>query len=229
MATPAAIEALIKTEDGIKEIKKRLRPFLHLLASTSSDGANPSLSSATSIHVRAQAQAVVALSMGTLRYIGARLRGLDQGRKADDPLRQELNHMRKVLVEVEKLKSKNDEDCEATAKEKEKQEETIELKTKNIAMDLPKEEKSVTPATATTTFAAVADAIDTVVPIPGSRVGKVVAERLIRAALNDADSSKQQVKQSPQKRSRDIASDNAMGKLNDNKKQKANKKQRKRR
>lgn len=49
-----------------------------------------------------QASMAVALAMGTLRYMGARLRGLDRGRKPDDPLRQELNTMRKRMVALQK-------------------------------------------------------------------------------------------------------------------------------
>ena len=43
--------------------------------------------------------------MGTLRYMGARLRGFDQGRKKDDPLRMELDAIRAKLVELKKLKA----------------------------------------------------------------------------------------------------------------------------
>jgi hypothetical protein len=92
MATKEALEGLEKTGKALIEIRKQLKPFIVKLETAEGKAL-------------AQAQAVVALSMGTLRYMGARLRGLDQGRKPDDPLRQELNEMRRVLTEVEKMKN----------------------------------------------------------------------------------------------------------------------------
>jgi hypothetical protein len=89
MATKEALEGLKKTGEALQEIKKQLKPFVDRLDSAEGKGL-------------AQAQAAVALSLGTLRYMGARLRGLDQGR--NDALRQELNEMRRVLTAVEKLK-----------------------------------------------------------------------------------------------------------------------------
>eukprot|EP00956_Cyclotella_meneghiniana_P003153 scaffold3852_cov71-Cyclotella_meneghiniana.AAC.9 len=59
-------------------------------------------------HRRAEAQAAVSLAIGTLRYMGARLRGLDEGRKKDDPLRMELDKIRSKLVELKKLQATND-------------------------------------------------------------------------------------------------------------------------
>jgi hypothetical protein len=92
MATKEALEGLEKTGKALIEIRKQLKPFIAKLETAEGKAL-------------AQAQAVVALSVGTLRYMGARLRGLDQGRKSDDPLRKELNEMRRVLQEVEKMKN----------------------------------------------------------------------------------------------------------------------------
>lgn len=58
-------------------------------------------------HRRAEAQAAVALAVCTLRYMGGRLRGLDVGRKKDDPLRMELDKIRGVLVSLKKLESRD--------------------------------------------------------------------------------------------------------------------------
>mmetsp|Transcript_14258 Transcript_14258/g.21745 ORF Transcript_14258/g.21745 Transcript_14258/m.21745 type:complete len:142 (-) Transcript_14258:35-460(-) len=85
-----------KTQEAISMIKKELRPFVNQL---DSDDATK----------KAQAQAVVALSIGTLRYMGARLQGKDEGRKKDDPLRQELDQMRKVIVQIEKKRKAEEE------------------------------------------------------------------------------------------------------------------------
>ena len=48
------------------------------------------------------------VAIGTLRYMGARLRGFDQGRKKDDPLRVELDKIRAKLVELKKLDAANE-------------------------------------------------------------------------------------------------------------------------
>ena len=47
---------------------------------------------------RAKAETAIALAVGTLRYMGVRLRGLDMGRKKEDPLRVEVDRMRATLV-----------------------------------------------------------------------------------------------------------------------------------
>ena len=120
MATKDALEGLEKTKKALTEIKKQLKPFVDRLETAEGKAL-------------AQAQAAVALSVGTLRYMGARLRGLDQGRKADDPLRKELNEMRRVLTEVEKRKD-DDEHIGRSSKKKKSQKhegktETPEVKT----------------------------------------------------------------------------------------------------
>ena len=51
----------------------------------------------------AEAAAAAALAVGTLRYMGARLRGRDRGRKKGDPLRAELDRIRGLLVALRKL------------------------------------------------------------------------------------------------------------------------------
>ena len=122
MATKEALEGLKKTGDALQEIKKQLQPFIHKLE-TAAEG-----------KALAQAQAAVALSVGTLRYMGARLRGLDQGR--NDALRQELNEMRRVLTAVEKLKD----DTDVTKKKNERTAKAGEKKspTKRKAEDIGK-------------------------------------------------------------------------------------------
>ena len=90
MATPKALDALKKTKEALVGIKARLKPVVQRLKSGGFD------------ETTSQAQATVALSIGMMRYMGARLRGLDQGRKPDDPLRKELDNMRKVLAAIKK-------------------------------------------------------------------------------------------------------------------------------
>jgi len=114
------ITDLESTKDALAKIKKELRPFVRQL--DSDDAAK-----------KAQAQAVVALSVGTLRYMGARLQGKDEGRAKEDPLRQELdqmrNQMRKVIVQLEKKRKTTEEkDEQADKKVSNKDNDTSQLK-----------------------------------------------------------------------------------------------------
>ncbi|KAL9179739.1 hypothetical protein ACHAXT_007709 [Thalassiosira profunda] len=77
---------------------------------TTNDGSDAKTTKLTP-HRRAEAEAAVSLALGTLRYMGARLRGLDRGRKKGDPLRAELDKMRGLLVALRKVE-------EGTKKEK---------------------------------------------------------------------------------------------------------------
>jgi hypothetical protein len=89
MATPKAFDALKKTKQAIDDIKEKLELVVQRLNDDAFEQATT-----------AQAQATVSLSIGTMKYMGARLQGLDHGRTQDDPLRQELNQMRKVLAAI---------------------------------------------------------------------------------------------------------------------------------
>lgn len=100
MATPTALKALQDTQEALVEIRRKLQPLLTTLQQTDET---------SSADDRAVAQAGVALTMGTLRFMAQRLRGskgsLPNGQA--DPLRQELNRMRKLLVQVQKKASKS--------------------------------------------------------------------------------------------------------------------------
>ncbi|KAL7523492.1 hypothetical protein ACHAXR_000207, partial [Thalassiosira sp. AJA248-18] len=117
---------LLKDDDGIR----KQRPDQHAASSESatsktnnmsskkkrsrrdhdeseSNNKRPAKKSQLNPHRRAEAEAAVALAVGTLRYMGARLRGLDQGRKKGDPLRAELDKIRGMLVALRKLENDN--------------------------------------------------------------------------------------------------------------------------
>jgi len=138
MATEdSKLQPLHKTLYALKEIRSSLLPYLQLLldddkksadgkkeknnsanggenSSKSSINNKPSPKHQLSPHKRAEAEAAVALAIGTLRYMGARLKGLDRGRKKGDPLRKELDQIRGLLVSLRKIegeegkKMKND-------------------------------------------------------------------------------------------------------------------------
>jgi len=88
--TSKSLTAVEKSKDAVSVIKKRLIPVLQRLT-------DDTFGEATG-----RARASVALSIGMLRYMAARLRGLDQGRKPNDPLRKDLNNMKRVLANITK-------------------------------------------------------------------------------------------------------------------------------
>jgi len=92
MTTPKEMNALKNTNEAIAGIQKSIEPVLEKLSEGSFKTAE----------LTAEAKASVALSVGMMKYMGARLRGLDHGRNPDDPLRQELNNMKRVLAEIKK-------------------------------------------------------------------------------------------------------------------------------
>lgn len=109
------------TMKSLRKIKDSLAPFLDLLkrhnlqvkksSSLSSFPRSPhhnSRENQLNEHQVAEAQAAIALSIGTLRYMAARLKGLSMGQKKNDPLRMELDNMRKTLVAVQKLKKESE-------------------------------------------------------------------------------------------------------------------------
>jgi hypothetical protein len=102
MSTSKSLTALEKTKEAVSEITRRLKPVLERLQredAAATSGTEPTTSATAPA---GEAEATIALSIGMMRYMGARLRGLDQGRKPDDPLRIELNTMKRVLAEIKK-------------------------------------------------------------------------------------------------------------------------------
>ena len=90
MATTKSLKSLEKSKEAVLAIKEKLLPVLQKLT-------DDKFGEATG-----RAQASVALSIGMMRYMGARMRGLDEGRKADDPLRKDLNNIKRVLAKTKK-------------------------------------------------------------------------------------------------------------------------------
>ena len=88
--TQKILDAVEKTRAAIDGVERCLLPVLRRLNEGGFEKSKP------------EAEATAALSIGMVRYMGARLRGLDQGRKPDDALRKELNNMKKVLAEIKK-------------------------------------------------------------------------------------------------------------------------------
>ena len=96
MATLTTMMAVAKTKQALDQIKA-FEPVVQRLKDNAFNEAT------------GEAQATVSLSIGMMKYMGTRLQGLDQGRKADDALRQELNKRRKSLAEMKARKSSENE------------------------------------------------------------------------------------------------------------------------
>ena len=92
MATMKSLKSLEKSKEAVLAIKEKLLPVLQQLADDKFG------------ETTGQAQASVALSIGMMRYMAARIRGFDEGRKADDPLRKDLNNIKRVLAKTKKSK-----------------------------------------------------------------------------------------------------------------------------
>ena len=121
-----SIEHINKTKDALIQIREALAPFLSLLeiayknrrrnnsrSFTNNSDAHQELRHITSFRVT-EAEAAVALAMGTLRFMARRLKGKGGGEggggggksQAQDTLRLELEKMRKVMMTLKQLKGK---------------------------------------------------------------------------------------------------------------------------
>jgi len=125
--TNPSFDGLHKTISALKEIRTSLIPFIQVLKDDNDGSTNNKLDSPSkkkkrsrndntnsndkqllTPYERAEAKAAVALAIGTLRYMGNRLKGKDEGRKKGDPLRMELDNIRGLLVQLRKLEKKDD-------------------------------------------------------------------------------------------------------------------------
>jgi hypothetical protein len=122
MTTP--IDSLKQTKQALHQIRETLEPFLALLEMayrsrkrSSHQRLTHNDTDSTQQHISsfqvAEAEAAVALAMGTLRFMARRLQG--KGEKSTgnhaptkDPLRLELEKMRKVLTDLKQLKNQKD-------------------------------------------------------------------------------------------------------------------------
>ena len=109
MASSTELAPLRKTVDALKEIRKQILPFLRVIESSENDDDGDD-DSKHDPHTLAEARAAVALAVGTLRHMGARLGGRGGGGTGDknDPLRLELERMRKMLVTLRKVDKRGD-------------------------------------------------------------------------------------------------------------------------
>ena len=90
-------EPVKKTTESLKNIHKTLLPFLKILQDENNRNLNDALPK-TDPQTLAEAEAAVALTLGTLRYVSSRL----SGKKADPGLKMELDKMKKIIVRLMK-------------------------------------------------------------------------------------------------------------------------------
>lgn len=104
MSSLKSTAALEKTKEAVAGIRERLGTVLKRLkrSDENDDGSDDNAKMSSFGTATSEAQATVALSVGMMRYMGARLRGQDEGRKPDDSLRRELNNMKRVLADIKK-------------------------------------------------------------------------------------------------------------------------------
>lgn len=106
-------EILEQSLAAIVLIHERVKPFMEMLEK----------SDTIDKQEKAKAEAAVALTLGTLRFMGKRLRGL--GVEKDDPLREELNHIRRLIVKLQQQTSDNKESAKKKKRKASKEEETL--------------------------------------------------------------------------------------------------------
>jgi|AntRauTorckE5430_2_1112549.scaffolds.fasta_scaffold01558_3 hypothetical protein len=100
MSDKAALAPLKRTNGSIQQIKQTLIPFLNLLDKYHNSEKTSQTFDKQQI---VEAESAVALAMGTLRYMAHRLKGEERGKDKNDPLRMELDKMRRTLVQVKRL------------------------------------------------------------------------------------------------------------------------------
>ena len=107
MSSKTSIRSLQKTHESLKQIQERLEPFLDLITQYDEQQSEEN-NKTIDLYEITEAEAAIALSIGTLRYMALRLRGKKSSDESgkNDTLRMELDKIRKTLVELRKLKKK---------------------------------------------------------------------------------------------------------------------------
>ena len=105
-----AVSSLQKTQKALEGIRRELIPFLKKL----SDSSNMNDSKGSKEYYnfeRAEAEAAVAMALGTLRYMFARVKGKPSSK--NDPIRMDLDKTRKIMMDLQNLKKeqKKDSSC----------------------------------------------------------------------------------------------------------------------
>jgi hypothetical protein len=132
MSSNNAISTLEKVTESIDAIQEQLLPFLDVLrkhtvqeqqSSADSSRSKSTSSSAAFVHSndisrhsKAEAQAAVALALGSLRYMDAKLRGSNCSQDPNHPLRVDLDKIRKALVDLGQVDPRPEEEHTGSSK-----------------------------------------------------------------------------------------------------------------
>lgn len=106
-----SVKAVRGTVRSLRSVRLALAPFLTTLSRDAADH-----NTTTDPLAVAEAEAAVALTVGSLRYTHARL----SGRKADDALKAELDGMKRVVVRLLQRRKKRDAARTAPKEEKDR-------------------------------------------------------------------------------------------------------------
>jgi hypothetical protein len=131
MSDESALLPLQQTHESIVRIKQTLDPFLSILrnyhckcnnkdkikkkndkqSKPAVENSRKEIQSSWTVdyHKIIEAEAAVALAIGTLRFMAFRLKGQVRGKKRNDPLRMELTKMKEMLSQVQALRKEEDE------------------------------------------------------------------------------------------------------------------------
>jgi hypothetical protein len=103
MATPKALKALQDTQQALIEIRDKVQPLLDILRESSSTDNPHNVDKKEEDHVHrvAVARVGIAMTLGTLQLFAQRLQGHKPSDPSKDPIRLELNRLRKTLVQVQ--------------------------------------------------------------------------------------------------------------------------------
>mmetsp|Transcript_11704 Transcript_11704/g.15281 ORF Transcript_11704/g.15281 Transcript_11704/m.15281 type:complete len:172 (+) Transcript_11704:154-669(+) len=125
--------ALQNIKEAFSCIRCELTPFLESLKNRRHRNSNEQ--GATHLKADSEIDIAICLALGTLRFMAAKLRGCQISK--DDPIRLELNHMRKCLKNIKKGSATN-----STTLEKENPSQQNESSTKK-RKDTPKHKRKL--------------------------------------------------------------------------------------
>ena len=163
MASQKSLDALKAAHEALQDMQLQLEPLLEMLLQDHD-------STTTTPHQRALARAGIALTLGTVRFLGAKFmmrsscsshanattdlaaslssRPPSAAINANAQLRSELNHMRKLLVQVRQRSSSDEADNSSRSNSKEK-EELVAPNNEESKQKIPSDDQAVDKITVT--------------------------------------------------------------------------------
>lgn len=103
-----AVSSLQKTQKALEGIRRELIPFLKKLSDSTNINNDKNGNKECYNFERAEAEAAVAMALGTLRYMAARVKGKPSSK--NDPIRMDLDKTRKIMMDLQSLKKEQKKD-----------------------------------------------------------------------------------------------------------------------